>query len=79
MYGRRSRPPESSGPCWSRSWALVVLALIPFLGWIVLAVLPGVERRRKARAAMHAVFVFTGLILFGFLSPDPPIGDGLTA
>ena len=69
VYGRRGRPPvDGDQEWWKRPWALVVLALIPFLGWIALAVLPGVDRRRKARAAMQAVFIFTGLVLFGFLS-----------
>jgi transitional endoplasmic reticulum ATPase len=75
MYGRRSRPPEAAGPWWTRSWVLVVLALIPVIGWIALAVLPQVERRRKARAAIQAVFVFTGLVLFGFLSESATKGD----
>ena len=77
LYGRRGRPPAPAAPppWWARPGALVVLALIPILGWIGLAVLPGVERRRKARAAMQAVFVFTGLVLFGFLSDAASIGD----
>jgi len=37
MYGRRGRPPEQSGPWWSRPWLLVALALIPLLGWVILA------------------------------------------
>ena len=75
MYGRRGRPPEQSGPWWSQPWLLVVLALIPLLGWVILAVLPGVERRRKARAALQAVLAFTGLVLFAFLTDSATIGD----
>jgi transitional endoplasmic reticulum ATPase len=75
LYGRRGRPVEPSSPWWSRSWALVVLALIPFLGWIGLAALPGVERRRKARAAYQAVFIFIGFVIFGLLGESVTAGD----
>jgi len=75
MYGRRVRPPDQPGGWWTRTWVLVALALIPVLGWIVLGVLPGVDRRRKARAALQAVFIFTGLVLFGFLSDSATTGD----
>src|SRR5947208_8363711 len=77
LYGRRGRPPPSPSPeaWWKRGWVLVVLALVPFFGWIALAALPGVARRRKARAAMQAVFIFTGFLLFGFLSDTSSKGD----
>jgi transitional endoplasmic reticulum ATPase len=75
LYGRRGRPAEPPGAWWSRPWALVVLALVPILGWIGLAALPGVDRRRKARAALQAVFIFTGFILFGLLSASATAGD----
>lgn len=77
IYGRRGRPEEPPGPqpWWTRSGVLVVLALIPFLGWLALAVLPGVDGRRKARAALQAVFVFTGFVLFGFLGDSATKGD----
>ena len=75
IYGRRARPAESAGPWWAQPWALLVLALIPLLGWLVLAALPGVERRRKSRAALQAVFIFTGFILFGLLGASTTAGD----
>ncbi|MDQ4091605.1 MAG: hypothetical protein M3163_15105, partial [Actinomycetota bacterium] len=75
LYGRRERPVEPTSPWWSRSWALVVLALIPFLGWIGLAALPGVERRRRARAAFQAVFIFIGFVIFGLLGESASAGD----
>jgi SpoVK/Ycf46/Vps4 family AAA+-type ATPase len=75
LYGRRGRPAGAEGPWWSRPWALVVLALIPVVGWIALAALPNVDRRRKGRAALQAVFIFTGFILFGLLSASATTGD----
>ncbi|HJV09239.1 MAG TPA: hypothetical protein VJ653_06140, partial [Acidimicrobiales bacterium] len=76
LYGRRGRPREpASGPWWARPWALAVLALLPIVGWIALAALPNVERRRKARAALQAVFIFAGFILFGLLSASATAGD----
>lgn len=76
LYGRRGRTPATAPrPWWAQPWALVVLALIPLLGWVALAALPNVERRRKGRAAMQAVFIFTGLILFGLLSDSATRGD----
>src|SRR4051794_21152895 len=58
LYGRRGRPPAPApgAPWWSRTGVLMVLALIPCAGWLVLAVLPRVDGRRKARAAIQAVF-----------------------
>jgi hypothetical protein len=76
LYGRRGRPaPDPAARWWAQPWALTVLALIPFLGWVALAALPNVERRRKARAALQAVFIFTGFILFGLLSAAATAGD----
>ena len=75
LYGRRGRPAPAPGRWWAQPWALTVLALVPVLGWIALAALPGVERRRKARVALQAVFIFTGLILFGLLSDSATRGD----
>ncbi len=77
IYGRRGRPPAPGAgePWWSRPAVLTVLALLPCAGWLVLALLPRVERRRKARAALQAVFVFAGLVLFGFVSDSATRGD----
>ncbi|HET7720630.1 MAG TPA: AAA family ATPase, partial [Acidimicrobiales bacterium] len=76
IYGRRGRPVADPGArWWAQPWALTVLALIPFLGWIALAALPTVERRRPARAAHQAVIIFTGFILFGLLSDSATRGD----
>ncbi len=77
LYGRRGRPPAPTAgePWWSRPGVLVVLALIPCAGWLALALLPRVDRRRKARAAIQAVLAFTGFILFGFLSSSASSGD----
>jgi ATP-dependent 26S proteasome regulatory subunit len=75
MYGRRRRLDTVSAPWWSQPWVLVVLALIPVLGWVVLAALPNVDRRRKGRAALQAVFIFTGFILFGLLSASATAND----
>ena len=57
VYGRRARPGAAQGPWWAQPWALTVLALIPLIGWIALAALPNVERRRKARAALQAALI----------------------
>jgi transitional endoplasmic reticulum ATPase len=75
IYGRRARPGAAQGPWWAQPWVLTVLALTPIVGWIALAALPNVERRRKARAALQAVFIFTGFILFGLLSSSATAGD----
>lgn len=76
IYGRRAWPAAApAGPWWGQPWALTVLGLIPCAGWLALAALPRVERRRKARAALHAVFIFTGFILFGLISASATAGD----
>ena len=77
LYGRRGRPPAPAPgtPWWAQPWALTVLALFPVLGWIALAAMPRVERRRRARAALQGVFIFTGFILFGLLSDSATKGD----
>lgn len=75
LYGRRGRPAGAPAGWWAQPWALTVLALLPIIGWIALAALPNVERRRKARAALQAVFIYTGLILFGLLSDSATRGD----
>jgi hypothetical protein len=77
IYGRLGRRAGPSGRrrWWSQPWVLLVLALVPVLGWTVLAALPAVERRPKARAAVGAVFVFTGLVLFRLLTDAARTGD----
>lgn len=67
LYYRRRRPgaPAVVGLRFWQSGAgmVTMVVVVPFLGWIALAVLPRVSPARKIRAAFQAFFVTAGLVL----------------
>ena len=69
LYYRRLRPgaPTTGVRAWQSSGAMVAMAVVAScVGWIALAVLPGVSRARKIRAALQA-FLVTAVVVLGYL------------
>jgi hypothetical protein len=80
LYYRRARPGPPVGGSWTaRRPADVLVGLIPVLGWIALAAVPGRSPSRKLRVAFEIVFEVVAVLLFGFAGQLSGPTDALSA
>ena len=64
---RRSPAPAEPRPWWGRPIGLVLLAIVPVVGWIAIAFLPRVPAATKTKAVLIAVASYGLLFVLGLL------------
>jgi hypothetical protein len=59
VYYRKLRPgpPVRRAPWWAGGPAVVLYAVVPVIGWVALAVVPGISSRRRKRGFLLALFI----------------------
>ena len=82
IYYRRPRPGARSEPgrrWWQGPVGDIGVGMIPFLGWLILWILPGRSRARKIRLSFMYGFVYIPLFIFGSFSAVADYPDALSA
>jgi SpoVK/Ycf46/Vps4 family AAA+-type ATPase len=77
LYYRRARPAAVPSPRWYQQSAAVwsVTTLLPLVGWVALALWPGVPPARKVRVAMQAVLFYAGFMIFVLITLAAGVND----